>query len=352
VTMISGDTSLNRQWGRSNLGFSYNGAESILAGGDVDTQLLSTHQFQFSTSLVRQRWSVGLSDVASYAPESSFGLGLYGGIGSNPMGFASSFRTGLSPNESILSSGDRINNSSLVEVGYQLSQRSSLRASGGFGILHFRNSELSDSRQVNFGFGFDRTLSRRSNVSLNYTLFRTKSEGFGAVEAHSALLGYTRQLTPTLGLQISAGPQVQSNPASGNSVLWTTSNALLYQMHRSTLNLTYSAGISGGAGVYGASRNHMVQASLSRPVARFWGASFNAGYAQNAGVGASSTVRAEYGGFMLGRQLEGAGLSFSYQFTHQAISAGCSGLVCSGFGGWSHTFGLGLDWIFRPVRIG
>jgi hypothetical protein len=354
ITMISGNTGLSRNWGRSSLDLNYNGAESVFAGGGFGTQVTSTHQLTFNTSLARQRWSLGLSNAASYAPQSSFGLGLYGGLGSNPLGFASGLRSGLYPNESVLNSGSRINDSTVAQVRYQLSQRSSLDVSGGYGILRFQGAGLADSSQYNFGFGVDRTLSRRSNVSLSYTFFRTMSAGFPAVQAHSALVGYSRRLTPRLMMQLSAGPQFQVQPGSGlgSSVQWTTSNTLLYQMQRSSLTVTYSAGVIGGSGVYGASRNHTVQAALSRPVARFWAATVDVGYAQNAGVDAFSTIRAEHGGIMLGRQVAGKGLSLSYQFQHQAIGGTCSGLACSAFGGWSHTVGLGLDWLFRPLRIG
>jgi hypothetical protein len=354
ITMISGTSSLNRRWGRSSMGFSYNGAESVFAGGGFGTQLTSTHQANWNTSLLRKRWTLTLSDAASYSPQSSFGLGLYGGLGSDPLGFASGLRSGFYPNESILNSGKRVNNSTVAEVAYQLSTRNSLRVSGGYGILRFMDSAFSDSSQYNATLGFDRVLSRRSNVSLNYDFFRTTSSNFDTVQAHSVLLGYTRQFTPRLMLQLSAGPQiqVQSNPAFQNSLQWTTSNTLLYQLQHGSLSVTYSAGIAGGSGVYGASKNHLVQAALTRPVSRFWSATLETGYAHNSGVGAISTVQGEHGGIILGRRMEGAGLSFSYQFQHQAIGSGCTGLACSAFGGWSHSFGLGLDWIFRPVRIG
>jgi hypothetical protein len=354
VTQFSGTTTLNRNWGRNTLDFSYNGAESVFAGGGFDTQLASSHQINFSTSLARDRWSLGLSDVASYAPQSSFGLGVYGGLGSNPLGFASGLRSGLYPNDSVLNSGKRIDNSTVAEIGYELSQRTSLNLSGGYGILRYQDSDLSDSSQYNFGLGVNRVLSRRSSASLTYTFFRTMSADFPPVQAHAVLLGYSRQLTSRLMLQLSAGPQIQVQQGMGhsNSLQWTTSNTLLYQMERSSLTLTYSAGVLGGSGVYGASRNHTVQAAISRPVARFWAATVDFGYAQNAGVGAFSTLRAEHGGINLGRQIAGKGLSFTYQFQHQSIGGTCTGLDCSAFGGWSHTVGLGLDWLFRPVRIG
>jgi hypothetical protein len=354
VSMISGNSSLHRRWGRSNLSFSYNGAESILAGGDLDPRFISAHQGSISAWLAKQRWSLGLSDAVSYAPQSSFGLGSLGGIGSNPLGFAAGLRPGLYPNESVLNSGSRTSNTSLAEIGYQLSRRNSLRASGGFGILRFRETGFSNSTQYNVGLGFDRVLSRRSNLSLSYNFFRTASSGFQPVQSHSALLGYTRQLSSRMMVQLSAGPQVQvqSSSSGANAVRWTTSNTLLYQMERSSLTLGYSAGIVGGSGVYGAARNHTVQAAISRPVARFWSGSVSFGFAHNAGVGTSSTLNSEYAGITIGRQLAGMGLSLSYQFQHQAIGSACSGLACAAFGGWSHTFGLGLDWIFRPVRIG
>ncbi len=352
ITMLSGNTALSRSWGRSSLDFHYNGAESVFAGGGFDTQVTSSHQFTFNTSLARPRWSLQLSNAASYAPQSSFGLGLYGGLGSDPLGFASGLRSGLYPNESVLNSGSRLNDSTVAQVRYHLGQRSSLNVSGGYGILRFQGTGLANSSQYNLGFGVDRTLSRRSNVSLDYTFFRTMSSGFSAVQAHSALVGYSRRLTSRLTMQLSAGPQLQIQAGSGgNSVQWTTSNTLLYQMHRSSLTLMYSAGVIGGSGVYRASRNHTVQAAFSRPVARFWAATVDLGYAQNAGVGAFSTSRGEHGGIMLGRQVAGKGLSFSYQFQHQRVGGTCSGLACSAFGGWSHTVGLGLDWLFHPVRI-
>ncbi len=357
-TLISGNTTLDRQWGRNRLTLGYNGAESIFAGGGGGTHVTSTHQVNFSSFMTKQRWQLGLSELASYAPQSSYGLGLYGGLGSDLLGFGSGYRSGFSPNESILNSGNRINNSVIANVGYQLSPLSTLQVSGEYGILRFLGSGLADSSQYNFGLGLSRVLSPRSNLSLNYTFFRTTSSGFAAVQTHSALLGYTRRFSPRLMLQVSAGPQVQvraqaqASPVLSNSVQWTTSNDLLYQLARgSSLSLEYSAGIIGGAGIYGASRNHNVSVDLSRPILRFWNASFIAGYSQNSAVESSSRTRAQHGGVFLRRTVQGKGLSFSYQFSHQSATGGCFGLACSVFGGWTHTAGVGLDWVFRPVRL-
>ncbi|MGE0406164.1 MAG: hypothetical protein AB7O65_07690 [Candidatus Korobacteraceae bacterium] len=355
ATIISGTTALNRSWGRNGFGLNYNGAESIFAGGGLGTQLASTHQVGVNLSLSRRRWSLNLSEAASYSPQSSFGLGLYGGLGSNPLGFSSGLRGGLTPNDSVLNAGTRINTNTMAEVGYQLGPRNSLRASAGFGKLLFQgDSDFANNDQYNFSFGMDRILSQRSNVSFHYTHFRTTSSAFSSVQTHAVLAGYSRRLTPRMVVQLSAGPQIQTRAAQGlpNTTQWTTSNALLFQMRRSAVNLTYSAGIVGGSGVYGAAENHTVQAALSRPLGRFWGAGFNFGYALNSGVDAFSSIRAQYGGITMSRRAAGAGLSLSYQFQHQSIGGTCTGLACSAFGGWRHTVGLGLDWVFRPVRIG
>jgi hypothetical protein len=332
----------------------YNGAESVFAGGGLDTQLTSSHQLNLSTILTKRRWSLALTEAASYTPQSSFGLGIYGGLGSNPLGFGSDLRSGLYPNESVLNAGRRFDDSTIAELTYSLSPRNSLRGSAGFGILRFQDSGFSNNSQYNLGFGFSRVLCRRSSFSLDYQFWRTESAGFSEVQAHSALLGYTRQISPRLTVEISGGPQlqVQKSTASSNSLQWTSSNTLLYRMERSSLSLTYSAGIAGGSGVYQASRNHLLRAALSRPVTRYWVGTLDFGYAQNSGVGAFSKSRAQQGGFLLGRQVAGKGLTFSYQFQHQSLGGICSGADCSVFGGWSHTVGIGLDWIARPLRIG
>lgn len=353
ATLFSGTTSLDRRWGRSSLNFNYNANESVFTGGVGGTQFGSTHQVGMSSAFVMRRWSMVVSEALSYAPQSSFGLGPYGGLGGGgQLGFGSGLSSDYLSNESILTGSSRLSSSTVLEVQRRLSARSSLSASVGYSTLRFFDSALFNSSQYNFSGGFTRRLTVRDSISVNYLHFWGRSPVGPDLHSHAAVAGYTRQLAGRLALQVSGGPQIQAaQQGLPNSVSWTMQNALLYRWKRNELSASYGVGIAGGAGIYRASRNHTVTGALSRPLSRAWAANLTFGYGRNSGLGTSQSIASEYGGVTLGRSLYGKGLSFSYQFQHQSVGSGCSGLSCSLFGGWRHSVGLGFDWLFRPVRI-
>ena len=96
----------------------------------------------------------------------------------------------------------RLNASTIAQVGYQLSARTSLRSSGGYGTLLFRGSELANNSQINGMFGVDHVLSPVASISLNYAHFRTLTSGFGGSQSHSLMIGYSRRLSRRLMVQL------------------------------------------------------------------------------------------------------------------------------------------------------
>jgi len=375
VSTFSGHIVLQRLWSRYQLALDYTGGGSVYNNrSGLNTP---SHQFGLTQSIAWRRWSLKLSDYFGYLPESAFGFGGFNsGLGGpnptavniNPVSNAVNLNPILTPNQTIFTSrASRLSNTAVGEVGYEISRRSSITATGSYGILHFSSGTLINSNNAIFQTGYNYELTKRDTLALTYGFSRYWFGGTTrTINDHAVLVGYGRRLTGRLALQLSAGPEVYkvSDPVggSGRRASWTTSSALRYRFRRSELEASYATYLAGGAGVLAGSRSHQVQATMARQLSRMWSGSLNLGFAHNTALPQDATQTGRlafntwYSGANLSRPLgRHTSLFLDYFFQRQvgnnASNAPCiSGGIC-GTNLVRHHFGLGFNWHLRPIRI-
>ena len=357
VSIISGGLSLERKSSRSDLTARYNGAGTFYVGDSnaIGSSRLNatSHEFGVNQALGFGRWTILVADEFTYTPEAVFG---YAGAGGGGIGFGNDL-AGLQnawlPNQTILTQrSSRLSNTVLGQVQYSLSRWSSITVTGAYGFLHFPDGTLMDSNQMNFGVGYNRTLTRRDSIAVAYNYARFHFDGTNSnLQSHSAQLIYGRRVTGRLSLQVSGGGQWYGYDTAGSSTRmnWTAGTSATYRLRRTDLGLNYTRSVTGGAGVLAGSRSDTVYASLGRPLTRKWNASFNAGYSHNKGLRTRQSFDSQYAGVTLDRRLSrNINMYLSYNLQRQTGGVPCPG--CSDHL-IRHLFGFGFDWNFRPIRI-
>jgi len=351
VSSFSGGLELQRKWRHSQLAVQYAGGGTFYQDAPLNS---SFHQFEMAESMTGRRWSLLLSDQLGYSSGASFGFGVAGlggnlssSVGSQPGFGLAGLNQAYLPNQSILTSRtSRLSNAALAQVEYHLNSRSSLTASGSYGLLQFLDSGFVSGNQIGFSGGYNHSLNAHDSVAVtyNYSLFRF-DDFERRIESHSAELAYGRRLTGRLGLEIAAGPQwthVEGSPRSFANVFLSGRSTLRYRLHRMELSLNSTHGTSGGSGVLAGAKSHVVQVAVSRDFRR-WAGSFHLGYAHNSGLEERGSFHSSFLGAQWSRR---AGrltrLFFNYDLQRQ--TSGAPRLL-------RHVFGLGLQWDFRPMRL-
>ena len=374
VSVISGGLKLQRRSRKSELLLKYEGGGTFYTGDNQNFGLArrdyTYHQMGISQSVSVGRWSVLLADEVSYSPESVLG---YGGAGYGGGGFSSLFsslsgvggnsliglNSGLLPNQSILTQHtSRVGNSVVGQLQYNLSRRTAVTFSGSYGILRFPDGTLLDNNQILASAGFNRILSARDSIGIQYSYSLFQYETGNNLEAHAANLVYARRMTGRLSLRLSAGGQIYRFsllPQLGTKPSWNAGAGLQYRMGRTDLSLNYYHSLTSGSGIFFGSRSDVVTAGLGRSLSRNWSTAFSFGYSHNSGLqnalypANGRAYDSVYGGVTVHRNIgRYTGIFFSYNAQQQ------TGVVpCPGCGNelLRHVFGFGFDWTHRPIRL-
>lgn len=373
ITNMIGEVDLDRTWKTNRLKLQYIGAGFIPTHQAFGNR--QAHQLGISEMITSGRWSLLLADEAGYSPEGGFG---FGGMGSAAgFGPGSQIFTGLNPalanQQSAFFSARRVNNTSVAQVQYGLSARSSITLYGSYGLLHFLDGGFIDSNQVFAGAGYNYSATSHDTFSLSYSYgqFHFGGVSNSGLKSHSVNLGYTRRVTGRLTFDVFAGPQLVFTRALvsvpvlqlGPFVLyrqenenfrrlsWSGRSDLKYRVRRTDLTLSYLRSITGGSGVLAGAQTSFAQASLGHPLSHWWHATAMFGYALNNALGVGSgSYDSLYGGGALHRALgRNAGLDFSYELQRETSNA-CATSGCV-VGAVRHVFGVGFEWQPGPIRL-
>ena len=374
ITNLIGDVALDRSGKSSSFELQYMGAGFIPTHQQFgNTQ---AHQLGVSQAITTGRWALLLADEAIYSPEGGYG---FGGLGATAgLGVGSQTFTGLNPGlinqQTAFFAARRIDNTSLAQVQYSLSARSSITTYGSYGMLHFLDGGFIDSDQVMANVGYNYSPTRHNTFSLTYGYgqFHFGGESNTGLKAHSVNLGYARRVTGRLSVQIFAGPQLITTQSLvsvpllqlGSFIIsglekenfrrlsWSGYSDVKYSMGRTDLTLSFMRSVTGGSGLLAGAQTTDVQASVGRAVGRSWSARINSGYAHSGSVGAGvGSYNAVYGGAGLHRRIgHASGLDLTYQLQRQRSDAVCTSAVCGG-DFLRHVFGVGVRWQFRPIRL-
>jgi hypothetical protein len=365
---FSGGADVHRTSGDSDLTLSYLGGGLIASGSNASDGVVQ--QLGVVDRFTLRRWTISFADQMSYLPGSDFGYGGLGatGLPGGSVGLGTTF--GLPGQTALTGLGQSIANAFSTEADVELTPRTSFTFVGGYSLLHFSESGLLDSSDASFRGGYNYLLTRSDTIAAIYTYSGLRYSNFGqSIDAHTIQGSYGRRVTGRLAFQVAAGPQIavfripipsgsgNVTPANASTQLyWSLNMNLNYQLQRTALNLSYSHGVSGGAGLLGGSVADTVYGSAIRQMSRTFSSGVTAGYARNNGLAIGSMTPANqtydywFAGATfshpIGRTL---GVTFSYQMQYQNSSGSfCIGPTC-GTSVIRHLISFGLGWHEKPL---
>lgn len=373
ATQLSGSIAYEHFSSRSQFTTTYAGGSALY--NDRPDQINPFQQLGIAETTAWHRWVFLLADQMGYFPESSFGYSstfnpvgnLGNGLGlppSSPNPQPAQLNPIFQPNQTIFTGrAGRISNSAVGQVEYELSPRSSLTATGSYGILTFFSPGFIDSNSVALQTGYNYALNGRDSIGVVYGFTRTWLDRLDSrFDAQNVQLAYGRRVTGRLALELFGGPQFRKSRNAGvrlgTQLSGGIGTSLTYRLPRTGFDLSYFRGITGGGGIFAGAESDEVQGTASRRLSRFWQASFAGGYARNRSLRELTVGSQEFrfdswrGNLTLSRTL-GRRISWflSYNLQWQTSSSSfCAGIGC-GSAYLRHQFGLGFDWDVTRIRV-
>lgn len=410
VTRGMGSLTLQKLWKTYGLALDYIGGVADYAEGGIGVQALQ--QFDIDNRISWKRGQLAIRDSLSYLPEGQFGYGAYGGggaysagLGSLGSGLLASSAFGGQSSAFIGSNGlavslglqSRLTNLGLVDVVQELTPKSAVTFTAGYGLVHFYGSIISQNAltgpvQENVNFigsseytaqaAYDHVLTARDQiaVSYGYQQFNFSSAGT-AFHSQVIQLMYGHRISGRMDFLISAGPQftrinqeqcaLPFIPVSGCSSfgapLETTGvsrigvagrASLRYRFPKTTMALSYQRFDTSGSGIFAGTESNIAQFDLTRPITRVWDLFANAGYSRNTQLQLPGSIvdatnfSYGYAGFGLHRQLGRTLRAFlSYQFNDFGFGGCPAGATSCSSTSNRQVGSFGLDWTPRPIRL-
>jgi hypothetical protein len=377
---VYGGIDLRRTSSNSSLTVNYLGGGAFSDGTGTGNGVIQ--ELGLGEQLTFRRASIAFLDQFGYLPESSFGFAGIGGAALSTGGNLG-LQTGFTPNQSILTSlGQRLSNSSIVEVNTFLTPRSTLTFVGAYGLLYFFDNNLNDSREASAQAGYNYQLTRKDTIAVFYRFDGFRYDNINqSINDNTVQASYARRVTGRLAFRLAAGPSIAFSeiPISGSSgtstetsstaatgskirqIFWDASSSLTYQLERAQLQGSYYHGVTGGSGVLAGAQTDNVSGSASRQLTPNLNGVFTIGYSRNEGLAvtptstlASSGQTYDYwfGGVNFGRTFgRSTRLQIGYQVNYQTSSAAfCVTTPCSTTFLLHQVF-LSLGWNPRPIAF-
>ena len=333
---------------------------------------ISTNYFQslaLSQSLLIRSWSVGVTDVVSYLPQSPT-VGLSGIPGTGDLGLAP-VGIGSEPAQDVLTTNStRVSNTVSGSVGRRLTGRDSLNGSASYGLLHFFGDTGIDNTQISASAGFSHQFDARTsaNAGVSYGIFRYDVAGQSSFTTRGVSAGVQRQVTRALAVFGSGGPQwVNSSDqlAIPARMTWGASVGANYAKRIFVTQMAYSRGVNAGSGVQTGSISDSVTGSLSRSFGPNWTASMNAGFTRSQGLASTATaanvavlgianngsISGFYGGVQASRRISRSiSATGSYTVLTQSFSNALT--TQATLNGTVQSFALGISYSPRLTHLG
>jgi hypothetical protein len=319
ISRALGSLDLQRLWSHYDLSLQYLGGAAyydVPGLGFKQIEELGVHQ-----KIIWKRGQLGIRDSFSYQPEGTFGSA-YGSVGTAGAGLEGSETFAGGTALGALGQVPRIMNLSLLDVVENLTPKSAITATGGYGFVHFLGNEpglgttFIGNSQVSGEVGYDRVLGAHDQGALVY-----EYQGFNfstGVNFHSHViqLMWGHRISGRMDFLIGAGPQFTqinnllatvSNPSSAdtippcvlggtitNPVLACPTNdlrisaagraSLRYRFPKTNLEASYQHYITSGSGFFAGAESDIARLTVSRPLGRIWTVFSDIGYSRNSRV--------------------------------------------------------------------
>jgi hypothetical protein len=208
--------------------------------------------------------------------------------------------------------------------------------------------------------GYNYVLTRVDTLGVQYLFSGYRYIGNPqAINDQIVQFMYGRKITGRIALQLFGGPDLATFRVpfnnSTNRVSGSGGANLTYALKRSSFELSYNHGVSGGSGVFTGANTDQLQFNLGRQLSREWAANFNFGYSRNEGVASPASSQA-YNSWYIGGGLSrplGRNANFTVGYTAQiqtSNQAVCAAGTCS-TNFTLQQITLGLQWHTRPFVL-
>lgn len=370
----TGSAALNGDVGYSSLNVKAP-FDMVYAGGvlisESTRQNTSTYQsLALSQGLMAGKWVFNLADSVSFLPQAPT-TGYSGIPGVGDIGYVPG-APGAGPAGALLTySGNRVDNTASGSVERMFTGKTSASVMGSYSMLRFLDDNSGfDTSGVSGEGALNHRIDARDTVSVNamYSLYTFgKSEGGINFETRGLNGVYTRLLSKTLSLELSAGPQWVSSSNKAlipNSLNAAASVGLGYVHGLTNAQLGYSRGVNAGSGIQLGGLSDTVSGGLGHSFSQRWLATASAAYSHTNALASShlapppgltiplggdfSTV---YGGLQVSHSLSRTlSMYISYGAQNQSFNSAYTGV--NAFNGTSQTFGIGISYAPRSLRLG
>lgn len=333
-----------------------------------ERQFTNAHGLSLSKRIPLGPWGLLFDDEAQFSDGSNFGATGMEGLGPvitqvsqwggapNIQQESVSLQPGIVPDQSILTiRSRRISNTVLGEGDYRLDERTTLSATGYYGVLHFFTPGLIDTSQTGFVTGYNRALSPLDTVAIEYgrSQFAYSGSAYKLTSQYAGLL-YARRISGHLAVVAGAGPQfAREEDPSGKTASPSWQGQGRIEFHQRSFDLAASAMriVTGGAGVLFGARTSLLEADVQHALNRNWGTTMHFGVARSSAIVSPLGYSTQYAGASITHQLgRRAGIYLSYDFQHQTSSgaSSCAAGTCA-LAGTRQVFGTGIRWSSGPI---
>jgi hypothetical protein len=390
ITDALGSVDLQRLWSNYDLAADYVGGVGYYNLGRIGFKQIQ--QFDIDQKIRWKRGQLGIRDSFSYLPEGNF-AGAYGAL--NLLG--ETVGGGSFSGENVLMGGTtfgslaqvpRITNLALVDLVENLTPKSSITVSAGYGLLHYTDQEAAQtagsflgSTQVTAQVGYDHIIGRHDQAAIVYAFqdFKFASPLAPVESFHTNLiqLMWGHRISGKMDFLLAAGPQLTSLVVAGvpdKRLTVSGRSVLRYRFTKTNVELSYNRYTTGGSGFFAGARTNVARLGVDRPLNRVWTLFTDVGYSHNAReqslqqfcpdpsdplditlceVTNATTYAYGFAGMGVHRKIGHDLRVFgSYQFNYLTFnSTFCvTDIPCDRIA-QRHVVAVGLNWTPRPIRI-
>jgi hypothetical protein len=320
ISEALGSLDLQRLWSNYDLSLEYLGGVGYYSINGIG--LKQVEELGFNQKITWKRGEFGIRDAFSYQPEGTFGSS-YGSLGIS--GAALSGQGAFFGGSGLGSLGQvpRIMNLALVDVVENLTPKSSVTVTGGYGFVHFLSNEpetgtsFIGNSQLSGQIGYNRLLGPHDQAALTYGYQGFQFSTGVTFHSHVIQVMWGHRISGRLDFLVGVGPQfTQLNhiptlvndptaadtippcapaPTGGNPLAEDCPENSLrtsvagrvsfrYRFTKTSLNLAYDHYISNGAGFFAGAESDVVRVEAIRPLGRVWTTFSDIGYSHNTRV--------------------------------------------------------------------
>jgi hypothetical protein len=327
ITDALGSVDMERLWSNYDLSLDYLGGVGYYNARGIGLKQIEELGVKQKISWKRGEFSV--RDAFSYQPEGTFGTG-YGSVGGSgaALGGQSTFFGGNALGA--LAQVPRIMNLALANAVENLTPKSSVTLTVGYGFVHFLQNDpgtgnaFIGNSQTSVQVGYDRLLGRHDQAALVYGLQKFHFSTGISFTSNVIQVMWGHRISGRMDFLIGAGPQFTqldnipteiSNPTSADTIPPCVSTptltnflaeqcpessfrisaagraSLRYKFRKAHLEAAYDHYITGGSGFFAGAESDVAHLDVDRPLGRVWTVFSNTGYTRNSRISPLTTAQ-------------------------------------------------------------